>query len=269
MVPPKAARILGLMFRLAPLAMALALLAGPAAPASAAVELHMANGRVTLHATNATVRQILAEWAKVGHTTIVNADKITGGLVNLDIENMPEAAALDIVLRSVGGYLAAPRAAPEAALSYFDRIVIVTATAPSAAPAPAPRPAPAAASPRRPPAFPPGFNPDGRPPFAAQPGGFTPPATPDDDAPITNIVMPNRGGAVFNGFQQPQLVTAPNEGSAPPSEPAPPGQVITPPSTPPATSVPGATVTPFGGTSIPGVIVQPPQPQNPETAPAP
>jgi hypothetical protein len=237
--------------------MALALLAGAAAPATAGVQLHMGNGRVTLHATNATVRQILAEWARVGHTTIVNADKITGGLMNLDIENMPEAAALDIVLRSAGGYLAAPRPAPVATLSYFDRIVIVAATAPAA---PVSRPAPAAA-PQRPPVFPPGFNPGARPPFPGQPGSFTPPAAPSDDEPITNIVMPNRGGAVFNGFQQPQLVTSP-DGHATPGVPEPGGQVIVPPSAPPTTSVPGATITPFGGTSIPGVIVQPQQPQS-------
>ena len=40
--------------------------------ASADVQLTMQNGRVSLVATDATVRQILTEWARVGHTKIVN-----------------------------------------------------------------------------------------------------------------------------------------------------------------------------------------------------
>ena len=38
--------------------------------AFADVQLTMQNGRVSLVARDATVRQILAEWARVGHTKI-------------------------------------------------------------------------------------------------------------------------------------------------------------------------------------------------------
>jgi hypothetical protein len=47
--------------------------------ASADVQLTMQNGRVTLVAKDATVRQILAEWARVGHTKIVNLEAVPGG----------------------------------------------------------------------------------------------------------------------------------------------------------------------------------------------
>ena len=69
----------------------------------------MQNGRVTLVATDATVRQILAEWARVGQTKIVNVERIPGGPLTLELTDVPEAQALDILLRSVSGYIAAPR----------------------------------------------------------------------------------------------------------------------------------------------------------------
>jgi hypothetical protein len=237
---------------------ALALLLAPGGPASAAgVQLQMANGRVTLHASNATLRQILDEWAKVGHTTIVNAEKVPGGApLTLDLEDVPEAEALNVLLRSVAGYLAAPRHDAAATLSHFDRILIVPMSAAAPASVPSARPAVAAPTPQRPPGFPPGFPNGSRPPFAGPTGVFTPPQGTDDDAPITNIVMPNRG-AVFNGFQQPQLVPAGGAGQQP-TEEAPPEQVIAPNGTP-SPSIPGATVDQFGGTSIPGVVVQPQQ----------
>jgi hypothetical protein len=238
------------------------------APASADVRLQMANGRVTLHATNATVRQILEEWARVGQTRIVNADKVPGGLVTLDLENVPEAEALETVLRSVSGYLAAPRATPAANLSHFDRIVVVATSAPSAsAPgAPPARGSNDAAMQR--PGFPNGF--PGRPPFVAggQPEVYTRPGADDqsdDGAPITNVAMPNRG-AVFDRFQQQPQTVEPNdpnvtEPRAPQAQPLPPGQMIP---NPPAAGAPGAATMPAGGASTPGVIVQPPQQQQPQ-----
>ena len=73
--------------------------------------LQLKDGRVTLDATGVPVRQILAEWARVGGTKIVGADKITGSPVTLHITNMPERQALDIILRNVAGFMAAPRLA--------------------------------------------------------------------------------------------------------------------------------------------------------------
>ena len=119
-----------------------------AAPAFAGdITLSMQNGRVTLIAQNAPVRQILAEWARVGQTTIVNADKVVGPPVTLQLVNVPEQEALEVVLGSVSGYLAAPRAIGSVGVSAIDRIVILpTSSAPAMStvtPPPAyPRPMP-------------------------------------------------------------------------------------------------------------------------------
>src|SRR5437773_353951 len=94
------------------------LLAGSVA--SAEVQLSLQDGRVTLVAKDATVRQILTEWARIGQTTIVNVDRIPGGPVTLELSNVPEQQALDVLLRSLSGYLAAPRPAAAANLSRFD-----------------------------------------------------------------------------------------------------------------------------------------------------
>ena len=70
----------------------------------------MHDGRVSIVAKDATLRQILAEWAKVGQTKILNGDRVPGGPLTLQLNNVPEAQALDTLLRTVSGYLASPRA---------------------------------------------------------------------------------------------------------------------------------------------------------------
>src|SRR5512144_2619043 len=75
------------------------------------VKLEIRGGLVTLSAKDASVREILSEWSRVGDTRIVNAERVPGGTVNIELNGVPEAKALDIVLRSVAGYVAAPRSA--------------------------------------------------------------------------------------------------------------------------------------------------------------
>jgi hypothetical protein len=120
-----------------------------ASAASADVRLTMQDGRVSIVAKDATVRQILAEWARVGHTTIVNLDRIPGGPVTLELTDVTEAKALEVLLRSLSGYIAAPRATAVASLSHYDRIVVIPTLAserPAVAPAPPPQRAAAAAA---------------------------------------------------------------------------------------------------------------------------
>jgi len=121
------------------------------APAARAeVQLSIRNGRVSLVAKDATVRQILVEWARVGKTKIVNAERIPGGPVTLEFKDVPESEALDVLLRTLSGYMAAPRLANLSAEgSMYDAIVVmptVAAAAPrtssSGAPAPFTPPAP-------------------------------------------------------------------------------------------------------------------------------
>jgi len=97
-------------------------------------------GRVSVDATSATVRSILNEWAKNGGTKVLGAEKVSGAPVTLKLVNVPEAQALEIILRSVAGYMAAPSKIATGP-SIYDRILIMATT--SAPPPAANRPAPA------------------------------------------------------------------------------------------------------------------------------
>jgi hypothetical protein len=107
---------------------------GTAAAANAGdLKLTIAGGRVTLIATDVPVRQILAEWARVGKTTIVNGEKLSGPPLTLQLVDVPETQALETLLRSASGYVAAQRASLDPSASVFDRIMIMpTSRAPAA-----------------------------------------------------------------------------------------------------------------------------------------
>src|SRR6186997_2296831 len=114
--------------------LALTLLTGWASPGWAAgLTLTIRDGRVTLDAQDVTVRQILTEWARIGKTQIVNAERITGGPVTLKLQEVPEKQALDIILRTVPGYMARPRETFVADASIYDRILVMATTAAVAA----------------------------------------------------------------------------------------------------------------------------------------
>ena len=82
-----------------------------AAPAGAQqLKVSFDNGLVSVDATSVPVRQILNEWAKQGGTKVVGAERITGAPLTIKLIDVPEAQALEIILRSVAGYMAAPRA---------------------------------------------------------------------------------------------------------------------------------------------------------------
>lgn len=110
------------------------------APVSAQVQLSIHDGRVSLAATNVTVRQILMEWARVGQTKIVNVERIPGGPVTLELDQMPEAEALDLLLKSVTGYMAAPRPVNVPTLSRYDRILVLPTAAVARVPVTGPPP---------------------------------------------------------------------------------------------------------------------------------
>lgn len=108
------------------------------AAAQPPVALQFSDGRVTLQAHNAPVRTILAEWARLGGATVVDGDRVTGPPVTLELANVPERQALDVILRSVAGYMLAPRRVGSVGASAFDRIVILpTSVAPRNPPPPA------------------------------------------------------------------------------------------------------------------------------------
>ena len=223
------------------------------------VQLTIQNGRVTLVAKDATLRQILAEWAKVGQTKIVNGERVPGGPVTIQLADVTEEQALSVLLRAISGYVAAPRPTTVANASRFDRIIVMPAAAPAGVVAPA-TPAPAAVT-----------QPAPGPPFGPSP--FS-----DDDAveQAGPNGQPNRP-PVFGTFPQPQLVL-PQQGGVPmPYGQAAPSQgplilpqtgnappATAPPTTAPNTRYPGAPTGGTGGVSVPGMIPASPQPGQPD-----
>lgn len=227
-----------------------ALTLGCAVASSAAdVQVSVHDGHVTIVARDATVRQILTEWARVGQIKVVNLERVPGGPMTLELTNVPEAKALDTILRSISGYIAAPRAVAVANASNFDRIVVMPTLA-------TPRPTAMAAAP---------------------PPTFTPVAPPTDDdvdderpAPPVGGPTPNPRGPVFNTFPQPQVVNPQQampyqqEGALPtgttPTGVAVPGMVVAPPQQPGQMPQPGpgqvlqpGQMPPQPGQAVPGV----------------
>ena len=168
------------------------------------MKLEINNGRVTLDAMAVPARQILAEWGKVGGTKIVGAEKITGAPLTLKLVNLPERQALDIILRNVAGYMAAPRlASATPGASNYDRILILpTSTATSAA---------ASNAPVRPNGMPgPMTGTERRVPMPRPPGMRTTDTDPDEpvqsepEPDTADNGIPNTGQPVFT-FPQPQM----------------------------------------------------------------
>jgi hypothetical protein len=104
---------------------ALAITWAPATARAGELKLTIHDGLVTLMAQDVPVRQILAEWARLGQTTMVNADKLTGPPLTLQLVDRPEREVLDVVLRSASGYIAAQRPTLLANASQFDRVMIL------------------------------------------------------------------------------------------------------------------------------------------------
>jgi hypothetical protein len=230
-----------------------------ASTASADVRLTMQNGRVSIVAKDATVRQILTEWARVGQTKIVNVERIPGGPVTLELTNVPETQALEVLLRSLSGYITAPRAAAADNLSQFDRIIIMPTVA-------SVRATPTSAAP------PPVFN--------QQPSQYMPQVAVGDDEPDDQRptpppnVPPNANrGPVFNSFPQPQVVNAPAAAPTPVFGQQPAAGGVQQQGAQGAQPTFGNTPTaPFGGVAVPGMIAAPPpgtaQPGQIQPAPA-
>jgi hypothetical protein len=241
-----------------------ALSIGACLPANAQqLKLSFNDGRVSIDATSVPVRTILVEWGKLGGTKVIGGERVAGAPVTLKLENVPESQALEIVLRSVAGYMAAPRSAAAATgASMYDRILVMatSATPPAPAARPAgnapnagaaanqrfapPRPSPADEdepeeedpNPPNPPVF--SFPQPGQ-PGLAQPGMF--PNAPPGGQPPAIMLNPNSG--------EPQSITinpATDPGVAPTFGSPRPGMINVPPPQPQPPR-PGAMVRPPGG----------------------
>ncbi|MGH9254666.1 MAG: hypothetical protein ACRD3C_08860 [Vicinamibacterales bacterium] len=237
-------------------AVAAALLLASVVPAVAQqpVALQFNGGRVTLRAQNVPIRTILAEWARLGGATVVNGERVAGPPVTLELTDVPERQALDVILRSVAGYMLAPRRAGSVGPSAFDRIMILPT---SVAPRNPPLAAAAAAGPR--PVLP-------RPPVIARPpdAALDVPADlqlEDDPAEVEPVVTPPAIPGIGSRVVPPTVVR-PLPGAEPtPDEPDTdsPGTPTAAPTAPPTPSNPFGV--PVGSSTTPGVISPVPRPQ--------
>jgi hypothetical protein len=218
------------MHKISRLVVAVALISGAASLAAAGdLKLTISNGRVTLVATEVPLRQILDEWARVGQTTIVNGDKLTGPPLTLQLIDRPEREVLDLLLRSASGYIAAQRQVSIAGASAFDRVMILPVSRGPVGPAV-----------NTPTAF------NNRPVTMQQ----MPMPVPDDDDPVVEpqvmppgAAMPNMPNGVAN---VPGVVQAPPNGQGPVLTAPRPGMLPAPP--------PGQP-NPYGPPVVPGTIV--------------
>ena len=230
-------------------ALALSVSLAFALPATAEVQLSLRNGRVTIIARDATIRQILAEWARVGNTKVINAERIPGGPLTLELKDVPEAEALDVLLRTLSGYIAAPRAtlAPPDA-SVYDSIAVMPTIASAAARTSTVSGAPAPFSP------PPVFNPSPEddqdnaqqrpgPQQGARPPIFSTFPAPQQGNPNGNAQRPVLPVVRPGTVAQPPINTNVNEAPMPIAPPQAPAQAA-------PTAAPGGLV----GVSAPGMM---------------
>jgi hypothetical protein len=104
---------------------ALVISVAPALAEPTKVQVAMHDGLVSVIARDAMLGEILDAWGRVGQTKIINAEKVVGPPLTIQFADVPEEQALDLLLRSVGGYLAVSRSVARAGGSRFDRIVIL------------------------------------------------------------------------------------------------------------------------------------------------
>jgi len=243
--------------RIALLTVALSsVLAGSASAQNVTMTFH--DGLVSIEATSAPARVILSEWGKKGGTKVIGTDRLTGAPLTLKMMNVSEAKALETILRSAAGYMAAPRASAATGSSMYDRILVMaTSTAPATA---------AATRPATPPPPNPAFNGTQRfVPQRAQQQAQEPDDQDDPDPnppspPVFTFPQPGQNGVAQPGtFTNGQPPGQPYTITVNPQTGAPQSITIAPPPTP--QSMP----TMPAGAATPGVIVSPQPPVQPGT----
>lgn len=224
-------------------------LAAPGPARAGEVRLLIKDGRVTLSARDATLREILIEWERVGGTKIVNRDRVPGTPITIEMADVPEARALATLLRPIAGYMAARRLGPEGGASEFSRVILMPgAAAPLSAGPAAPAQASAPAGQGGSPAFTrPGMQrrvlPDGR--VVTVMDDPQRQTDPNDDADEADAPPAGAPGLSRPPFPMPQRVQPGQAGNDPSMPEGPEGQ-----------ATPGTTVAPVVPVTIPkpGVV---------------
>lgn len=86
------------------------------------------NHRMTLIARDMSVSRILDRWSQIGGTIVVNGAAVQGGPISLQLDDVPEREALEILLRTVDGYIVAEREDESTGVSSISKILILRAS---------------------------------------------------------------------------------------------------------------------------------------------
>ena len=241
--------------------------------AASQFEFTIQDGRVTLVVEDVPVREILAEWARIDQTKVVNGEKLTGAPVTLQLIDVPEEQALKTLLRSASGYVAAPRGTPLPGASRFDRILILVSSrrqAPhvvSQSPPSLPQPAIQMRQPAQDPQFQ-GGGLEGSAPNQPAPTRFQY-ASPNQLQQLQELLQQpggepqGRAVSPTSPFDEPVSSASPNFGTQGASSP---GVGVSPPAN---MRTPGRTTSPFPRTIPPGAPVVPQQPDSTNPPPRP
>ena len=214
---------------------ALIVLLGASSASAQVLSLEFHDGRVRLTAENVPVSRILDEWARRGGTKIVNGERVPGPPVTLQLNDVPERQALEIVLRGAAGYMVLARDTITPGASALDKILVLptTSRAPAAAAPPPPQPPPPqfqnrpdadvdldepAENPQGPP---PGAFPRGRVPANGPPNA--PPPTEDEEPAQNDTPTPTPGNpfGVVPGGARPGTINAPPPRNVPDAQQTP------------------------------------------------
>ena len=201
-----------------------ALAIGIATPSAAqGVKLTFHDGLVSVDANAVPLRTILTEWGNVGGTKVVGADRIAGGPLTIKLVDVSEAKALESLLRSVAGYMAAPRKTVVGP-SMYDRILVmatssVPATANAARPPTTPQPSNAFVGTQR--FAPPRQRPDQSEQVEEEERDENPP-----NPPVFTFPQPGQTGVVMGPNGQPVTVTVNPQTGVPQGGTSQPGQPV-------------------------------------------
>jgi len=214
---------------------ALIVLLGASSASAQVLSLEFHDGRIRLTAENVPVSRILDEWARRGGTKIVNGERVPGPPVTLQLTDVPERQALEIVLRGAAGYMVLARDTITPGASALDKILVLptTSRAPAAAAPPPPQPPPPqfqnrpdadvdldepAENPQGPP---PGAFPRGRVPANGPPNA--PPPTEDEEPAQNDTPAPTPGNpfGVVPGGARPGTINAPPPRNVPDAQQTP------------------------------------------------
>jgi len=215
----------------------LIVLLGASSASAQVLSLEFHDGRIRLTAENVQVSRILDEWARRGGTKIVNGERVPGPPVTLQLNDVPERQALEIVLRGAAGYMVLARDTITPGASALDKILVLptTSRAPAAAAPPPPQPPPPQFQNRpdadvdldepaeNPQPQSPGTFPRSRVPANAPPNAPPPPATQDEEPAQNEAPAPAPGNpfGVVPGGARPGTINAPPPRNVPDAQQTP------------------------------------------------